>query len=296
MKNVQNLFEYILVLVLEKLIGALPWRWALAFGRGLGRFTYSVLAIRKQVALDNLHQAFPDKDPAEIEQIARRAYLHFGQSIIEFVRMPTLPAGYFKEMIRFVPEDFVARVQQQPCGAICLSAHFGNWELLAASLAQAGIAMIGVAREQRNHLVDRLIARNRHQLGIETVPTGMAVRAIVKALKQNKFIALLGDQDAHREGVFVNFMGRPSSTAPGPASLALKTGAPIFFGAIVREKNGGHTAYLERVDYADLSGDTPENIKTLTQRHAAVLERYVRNWPEQWFWMHKRWKTKPDES
>jgi Kdo2-lipid IVA lauroyltransferase/acyltransferase len=295
-KNIQNFGEYILVLVLEKFICALPWSWALAFGRGLGRFSYSVLAIRKKVACDNLQKAFPEKDQTEIDDIARQNYLHFGQAIIEFLRMPTMSAAYFQEKIRFVPNDFVAGILQQPCGAICLSGHFGNWELLAASLAQAGIAMIGVAKEQRNHLVDRMIARNRRQLGIETVPTGMAVRAVVKALKQNKFIALLGDQDAHREGVFVNFMGRPSSTAPGPASLALKTGAPIIFGAIVRGENGRHTAYLERVDFSDLSSDSPENIKILTQRHAALLEKYIRHWPEQWFWMHKRWKTKPDES
>lgn len=296
MKRIQSFFEYILVLALEKLICALPWRWAMAFGRGLGRFIFSVLAIRKKVTCDNLQHAFPEKTRTEIEDIARRAYIHFGQSIIEFLRMPIMSAAYFQEKIRFVPDDFVAGIVREPLGAICLSGHFGNWELLAASLAQSGIAMIGVAKEQRNHLVDRMIARNRHQLGIETVPTGMAVRAVVKALKQNKFIALLGDQDAHREGVFVHFMGRPSSTAPGPASLALKTGAPIIFGAIVREENGRHTGYLERVDFSDLSGDSPENIKILTQRHAAVLEKFVRTWPEQWFWMHKRWKTKPDES
>jgi KDO2-lipid IV(A) lauroyltransferase len=268
----------------------------LAFGRGVGRFAYSVLGIRKKVTCDNLQQAFPEKNRTEIDDIARRTYIHFGQSIIEFLRMPIMSADYFREKIRFVPGDFVRGVVQQPQGAICLSAHFGNWELLAAALAQSGIAMIGVAKEQRNLFVDRMIARNRHQLGIETVPTGMAVRAVVKALKQNKFIALLGDQDAHREGVFVDFMGRPSSTAPGPASLALKTGAPIIFGAIVREENGRHTGYLERIDYSDLSGDSPENIKILTQRHAAILEKFVRRWPEQWFWMHKRWKTKPDES
>jgi Kdo2-lipid IVA lauroyltransferase/acyltransferase len=226
--------------------------------------------------------------------IARGTFIQFGQTIVEFLQLPKRSARFLLQQIHFEPPDFLVQAQQAHYGAICLTGHFGNWELLGAAITDSGIPLSGIAKEQRNPFVDRLIADARAKRGIETFSMGIALRGILKALKEKKFVAILGDQDAHREGVFVQFLGRPSSTAQGPAVLALKTGTPLLFGADVRDSDGKHTIYLQKIDHSDLSGVSEENVRILTQRHASVLERYVRQWPDHWFWMHKRWKTKPD--
>ncbi len=294
MKKLQNYLEYFLILLVSAVINRLPWKWALTFGRGLGYFCFYIVPIRKKVALENLRHAFPERSEEARYRIARNTYIQFGQTIIEFILVPNTPGEALLQRVRFEPAQFVEAAKQSPRGAICMSGHFGNWELLAAAITDAGIPMSALVKEQRNPLVDRYIARARTKKNIETFPLGIAVRGFVKALREKKFVAVLGDQDAHREGVFIHFMGRPASTAKGAAILALKTGAPMHFGAAVREAAGTHTIYLETIDHSDLTGVTEENIRILTQRHVQLLEKYVRQWPDHWFWMHRRWKTKPD--
>ncbi len=293
MKKIQNYLEYYLARTMVGMIGWLPYRWALGFGRGLGRFVYYCVPIRKRVVLDNLTRAFPEKGIKEIRQIARATYRNFGQNIIEFILMPRLGAGGIRERVRFVPEDLLQKARQQGRGVICLSAHFGNWETLAASIPSYGGPLVAIARDQRNPLVNEYIHTTRSSMGMELVTPGVAVRGVLRALKENKFILLLADQDAHKEGIFADFLGRPSSTAAGPAMFALKTGAPLVFCATVRNPRGFHTVYLETIEHADLQGATAENLHELTQRHARALERMVRAYPDHWFWMHKRWKTSP---
>jgi len=293
MKTIQNYFEYYLARIMAAFIGWLPYEGALAFGRGLGAFVYYCVPIRKKVVFDNLIRSFPEKGMEEIVEIARATYRNFGMNLIEFVRMPRLGVGGLEKRIRFVPQDLLPKARERGKGVICLSAHFGNWEMLAAAIPLMGCPVVAIAKDQRNPLVNEYILKNRSEMGIELVTPGIAVRGVLRALKENKFILLLADQDAHREGLFVDFLQRPSSTAPGPAMFALKTGAPLIFCTTVRNPHGFHTVYLEEVDHSDLDGATDENLHELTQRHARILERVVREHPEHWFWMHKRWKTKP---
>jgi len=292
-KKIQNYLEYAIILLIRSVIDRLPWKWAQAFGKGLGYFCYYVVPIRKQVAVQNIRLVFPNKTDQEVLAIARGAYLQFAQTLIEFIQLPRRSAAFLRKQVRFIPPNFLDRAQRAPYGAICLSGHFGNWELMGAAITDCGIPLCGVAKEQRNPFVDQLIAKSRAKRNIQTYALGISVRGILKSLQEKKFVAILGDQDAHREGVFINFLGQPSATAKGPASLALKTGAPLIFGAAVRETDGTHSIYLEEIPHSDLNGMTDENISTLTQRHAAVLEKYIRQYPDHWFWMHRRWKTKP---
>ncbi|NLP09940.1 hypothetical protein GX408_06025, partial [bacterium] len=259
MKKLQNYLEYLLVLLVSTVINRLPWKWALAFGRGLGYFCFYIVPIRKKVTLENLRHALPERSEEARNRIARDTYVQFGQTIIEFMLVPNTSSEALRQRVRFEPTAFIECAKSSSCGAICMSGHFGNWELMAAAISDAGIPMSALVKEQRNPLVDHFIARTRTKKNIETFPLGIAVRGFVKALREKKFVAVLGDQDAHREGVFINFMGRPASTAKGAAILALKTGAPMHFGAAVREPDGTHTIYLETIDHSDLNGVTEEN-------------------------------------
>ncbi len=270
-------------------------RIALWFGRGLGTFVFSVLRIRRCVAIENLSRAFPEKTFQDINRLAHQSYRIFGQNIIEFMRLPKASPEVLAKLVTFVNAHLLAEAFAAGQGTLCLGGHFGNWELMGAAIRALGYPMFGLVREQRNHLIDKIINQHRASVGIEAIPLGMAVRRIIRAFKQNKLVAMLGDQDAHEEGVFVDFLGQPSSTAPGPAIFALKTGASLIFGTPVREKHGHHTVYLQKIGTEGLNGITEENIRILTQRHARVLEESIRKWPDHWFWMHKRWKTKPPQ-
>ncbi len=293
MKKFQNYAEYLLIRIVQMLFSGLPLGAALAFGKGIGLFTFSVLRIRRRVAIENIARSFPEKSPQEVQAIARRTFMNFGQSIMEFMRLPRTSPRELQERVKFINAHLLAEGEQAGKGVILLSGHFGNWELMGAAIRALGYPISAIAREQRNNLVNDLINRHRHAVGIETIKLGMALRGILKALRDRRFVALLADQDAHDEGVFVNFLGRPSATATGPAVFALKTGAALIFGTCVRGEKGHHTIHFQQIDFSDLNGLTEENIRILTQRHATALEECIRRWPDHWFWMHKRWKTKP---
>jgi Kdo2-lipid IVA lauroyltransferase/acyltransferase len=296
MKKTQHMVEYITVIILSWLIRSLPLTAAFFTGKCLGLVIYYFIPIRKKVTLDNLRIAFPEKPIKELKRIARRAYINFSLNMIEFMLLPQITPDYLKKHMTFVNPELLEQMHKEGKGTICITGHFGNWELLGAAIVARGFPMTGIVKEQSNKRVDRLINQYRNKVGIGHLYLGMAVRGVLKSLKNNMFVALVADQDAHNEGVFVDFMGRPSSTAPGPAIFAIKTGAPIVFGSAVRVNTTDHVIYLEKIDHSDLNGLTEKNIHELTQRHAKVLEKSIRKWPDHWFWMHKRWKTKPGQA
>ncbi len=293
MKQIQNVVEYLLVQLLVFPVRLMPHRLALRLGVRLGGFVYHIVPIRREVALQNIARSFPEKSDDEVRAICRQVYRNFGQNIVEFIRMPKMDDHFYREYISVVGGELLERAGHEGRGAICLSGHFGNWEFFPAVIHRLGFPMVGLARDQRNPLVNKLINQTRTGWGVEITHLGMGVRTIFRALKANKFVTILADQDAHNEGVFVDFLNRPSSTASGPALFALKTGAPLIFGVVVRGQVGRHTLQLEEIDHRDLQGVTPENIHELTQRHARLLEKYIRLHPDHWLWMHKRWKTSP---
>ena len=288
MKKVKNIVEYLLVQLVAVPIRLLPHGWALQVGIGLGYFVYYLVPIRKKVAIKNLTSSFPEKTVDEIKIICKKVYCNFGQNIIEFIRMPTMDDAFYRDHIQVVGIEILQRARQEGRGAVCLSGHFGNWEFFPAVIHRLGFPMIGLARDQRNPFVNKLINKTRISWGAEMARLGMGVRVVLRGLAANKFITILADQDAHAKGVFVDFLHRPSSTAPGPAIFALKTGAPLIFGVVLRGKRGKHTLVLQEIDHSDLSGVTSKNISILTQRHARALEDYIQHHADHWFWIHKR--------
>ncbi len=289
----KNKLEYSALYVVARAVQTMSPVAAVKFGRRLGAFVYSYIPLRRAIVLENLQKAFPEKSLRERKKIARRTYQNFGQTFIEFLRNPARTRKETLERVVFHNKSVLHDALKSGAGAMLMSGHFGNWEMMACAVTALGYPLVVIARPQRNRLVDSMINEYRQAAGIETVSLGMGVRAFLRALGQNKFVAILADQDAHREGVFVDFMGMPSSTAPGPAALALKTGAEIVFITSVLRPDGKYDAWFEKIETGDLSGVTKENIRIITQRHAHKLEEKIRRWPHHWFWMHKRWKTPP---
>lgn len=277
----------------------LPRKWLLAFGAGLGRFTFSVLRIRRSVALDNLRRAFPEKTESELRGLARRNYENFGMMMLEYLRLPSMSRAELAELAPFRSAQDSApwfATMKAGTGAVCMTGHFGNWEYLGVMLAHQ-FPMVYLYQSQNNPYVDALIRRTRAQVNMHSIPR-QSLKEILKALRQKKFVAILADQDAGRNGLFVNFMGRPASTAQGPAAFVLKTGAPILFVFSLRQPGGKHLVESECLRFDDLPShwSEAEKLHHITQAWTDVLEKYVRRYPDHWFWMHRRWKTAPREN
>jgi KDO2-lipid IV(A) lauroyltransferase len=179
-------------------------------------------------------------------------------------------------------------------GGLAVTGHFGSWELMAAAYRHQGYPLDLLIGHQKNKKVDDLFNDLRKRQGLGLIPLNMALKGVLRAVKKNRLVALLGDQDARRgAGIDVEFFGRPTSTYPGIALFSVKSGAPILCPFIVRRDAGlDHDVYLEPPLAFTPTGDRDEDVKNLTQLHAAMLEAWIRKHPDHWFWGHKRWKSK----
>jgi KDO2-lipid IV(A) lauroyltransferase len=273
----------------------LPRRWALAFGRAIGRGAYA-LGLRRQVYAANLARAFgTDLDAPARAQIARRAYAHLGQSGIEFLRLPRCGADWLRAHVEFADVGHLEAARARGCGVIIASGHLGGWEVGGAALAARGFPVTFVVQRLRNRRVDALVNGIRRAAGIEVIERGMALRGVHAALAANRAVFMMCDQDARQRGVFVPFFGHLASTPKGAAQLAIRTGAAFVPAFIVR---GEGDTFAGRFTPAVIppAGDEAAAVAALLGEFNRRLEAAIRTAPEQYFWGHRRWKTAPPES
>jgi KDO2-lipid IV(A) lauroyltransferase len=292
-RKLRHRTEYAFLLALMWIVRRVSLKIALGIANGLGRIAFTFIRIRRRVTLDNLRKAFPEKSGKELRGIAVRAYKNFAKMMMEYIRFPVMDRETVLSLCEIQGEENFDWVLKNGKGAVLVAGHFGNWELMGAFLAQKGYPVSFLVGKQKNRLVDDLMNRYREGMGVKLIHMGVAVRGVIKALRSNEWVAMLADQDAHREGVFVDFMGRKASNHQGPAVFALRTGAPILFGSAIRRPDGKHLMVAELLRFDGLTEVTPENIHTVTQAYTALLEKKVREYPDHWFWMHRRWKTTP---
>jgi KDO2-lipid IV(A) lauroyltransferase len=276
------------------LAGRLPARPARALGRILGVMAYGVLAGRRRVAHDNLSRVFPDLPEARRRALARRCFQELGVTAVECCRLFFGDAAPLLARMRVQGAEHIEAAMAQGRGAFYLTGHFGNWELLAAAHVLAGHRLSVVVRPLDNPRLDDLVARARERSGLRVIPKREAVRGVQAALARGESVGILLDQDAGRGGVFVPFLGHPASTSRSLAILALKTRAPVVPVFLHRLPDGGHELVVEPAIRLATSGDLDADIFENTARFTAALERHVRRHPEQWFWVHRRWKTRPE--
>lgn len=266
-------------------------------GRWLGLLAYLCLGRRRAVALANLTLAFGEtKTPGELRALARRSFEHLGITAVECCRLffgqPGLLLG--KVQVEGLPHLKGAMAQER--GALLLTAHFGNWELLAAAHVLAGYPLSVVIRPLDNPALEALASRCRERAGLRLIPKREALRGVVAALGRGEMVGILLDQNATlREGVFVPFFGRLASTSKGLALLAQKSGAPVVPIFIHREPDGTHQVTVEPPVPLQQSGDRDADILANTAAFTRIIERHVAAHPEQWFWVHRRWKTRPPD-
>jgi KDO2-lipid IV(A) lauroyltransferase len=252
---------------------------------------YYLIPIRKNVVIENLKIAFPENNSEEIKRLSFKVYKSFAITLIEIMYLPFITKEDLIGSVECSNSNLIVEKYNQGKGIILLSAHYGNWEFVAMSVAaQIGLPFSVIVKPLRNTLVYEWMNKNRTRFGNEVVPLGISIRKTYQTLKEKKITAMVADQRGPREGVKVNFFNREVSVYTGPAALALKTGAPIIYGIPVRDKNYKYKTELVEISQNDLPDDEEGKIKELSQRHTSYLEKIIREFPEQWLWMHKRWK------
>ena len=265
-------------------------------GSGIGVFYYFAAKRRRQIALENLQIVFGnEKSDAERKGICRGHFRNLGKTAIEFLRFPKLTYDNIWREVAVEGKENLIGALDRGKGVIVFLPHFGNWELLALVY---GVLIPNrakaIALPIKNELLNSFVWKYRQQLGLKLIPRKRAVRETIRALRNNFAVGFFADQNAGRDGVFVDFFGKYASTVRGPATLALKTGAPILFSIDVRQRDDRHRVFISPPVELEISGDFEQDVRINTTRLLKILEGYIHQYPAQWLWLHNRWKTQPD--
>lgn len=252
---------------------------------------YYLIPIRKETVLENLTNAFPEYERKKIHSIAYNTYKSFLTAFIEILYLPKISRMDLESAVNCSNKGLIEEKFKEGKGVILLSAHFGNWEYVAASVAlQLNLPFSVVIKPQRNPYVTDWMNSVRTRWNNDIVSLGLSIRKTYQTLKEKKIVAMVADQRGPQESIKIEFFGRKVSVHVGPAVLALKTGAPILYGIPVRQKDYSYKLVMHEISKDNLPENDEEKIIELSQRHTTYLESFIRKYPEQWLWMHKRWK------
>ena len=292
--KLRHVAEFVAYEILAFLVLLLPLPAVRWLGRVLGRLVFEVLGYRKSVTLGNLRRAFPEKSDEELRLIARGAYENVAISLFELVWFPRMTPDRLRRLVHFDRPELVREAYQEGKGVLLLTAHFGNWELLAQCIIVVfGFPVSVIVKTQANRLIDRRINKRRTRLGNKIIPMETSLREVLRALRDKEAVGLVADQAAPKENVPVEFFGTMVPTHQGPSVFSLKMGSPIVAIFSVRRPDGTYDMHTFRVPSADLHGYDETNATELTRRHVRITENIIRQYPDQWMWMHKRWKHVP---
>ncbi|MFH1380801.1 MAG: ELM1/GtrOC1 family putative glycosyltransferase [Candidatus Omnitrophota bacterium] len=280
----------IFVRTINLIFHILPIGLILWLGRQAGKLVYFFNTERRVIAYANLKAAFcMDKTPQQIRKITKGVYINLLQTFFEILALTKVDKKYIDKYIELVNVDDKYRIIDHKNGAIFLTAHFGNWELSGIVSSIKGYPLVVLAREQKMKKLNELINRLRESKGSKVIRKGITVRYIVNALREGKLIGMVGDQDAGKTGEFADFFGRPASTASGTMRIAASTKAFVLPVFIARIKGPYHKLILEE----PFKVEEGEDVASYIEKYNKLLEKYVRKYPENYLWLHRRWKSTP---
>jgi KDO2-lipid IV(A) lauroyltransferase len=295
--SLRHWLEYGALRALGGVLSLFPWRVASAVGAAVGTLGYRPLRIRRRVVDYQLALAFPELDARARRRIALRSYEHLGRVAVEMAIVSKLKRGAALDLFHpAVGWEHIAGPISQGRGVIMVSGHLGNWELAGGYLVERGVPIDVVVRRQTNPLVDRYITRSRRRLGWTIIPDRDAVSRIPRSIAAGHLVPMLADQGVKGlASTFVPFFGRDARTPKGPALLALRLGAPCVLTAIIRQPDGRYCMHFEPVPVVN-TGDRERDVDTIVAAYTRQLEAWVRLYPEQYLWQHRRWRRRPDGS
>jgi Kdo2-lipid IVA lauroyltransferase/acyltransferase len=294
--------DYLVYLAVRLAIGvvqAMPFDLACRLARAFAWLIHLVDKRHRQVARDNLRHAFPGQYTEEQrEALIRAVYRHFCLMLVEILFLPRLVhTGNWRRVLQYRSEAEARRmvdlwISGRP--VLIVSGHFGNWEVSSYVLGLLGIEFCGIARPLDNPFLDAWLRRFREAQGQRMLAKKGDFEQIQGVLARNGVLGTLADQDAGQRGLYVNFFNRPASTHKAVALLALEHNVPIAVIAAARlDRPMRYLAMVEDVMYPEEYADRPDAVKAITQRFTTALENLIRQYPEQYFWVHRRWKHQP---
>lgn len=272
----------------------MPLSWVLKLGDILGLMFYYLFPSRRRITLENLRQAFSSKPYAlssKLTQIARSMARNMGRNAVEFLRLPALTKNNLDSYIHWTGLEHLEQALKLNKGVFMLTAHIGNWDIFASAYALKGYKISLITKRLKIGVLNRFWMSMRSDKNITQLYREGSIREIIGTLRRNELMGFILDQHTHSaDGVLVDFLGRPAWTTPGLAVLAQRLEAPVLPTFLIRQPDGTHRAFIEPPIPFVQKDNQAETVRHNTQTYTHALEKYIRQYPDQWIWMHRRWK------
>ncbi|MDP2938561.1 MAG: lysophospholipid acyltransferase family protein [Candidatus Omnitrophota bacterium] len=293
-KRFQRLIARKALRVCSLIIKFLPEAAVYSLADFLARVGYILAIKQRKIALESLSIAFAkEKDKIKIQDIAKLAFQNMAKGMVELIYLMERP-NLIKERVKIEGKKHLDNALKQGKGVIGVSAHFGNFPLMLLRLRQEGFKTNAIIRYARDEKIEKYFQQKRTSLGLNTIysqPRKVCVDKSIKALRDNEFLFIPLDQNFGTGGVFVEFFGRQAATATGPVILAKRTQAPIVPMFIIREKDNTHKIIIEPPLYIEEKEDSQKTVTFNIARITKIIENYIRSYPQEWGWIHRRWKS-----
>ena len=265
---------------LSKMSPTIQYRYALK----LAQIFYNHLVIRRKEARKNIATAFPGYSETRRELILKNSYIFFIRNTMQFL---SFPRGFQNADITVNGKKYLDEALTKKRGVILVTGHFGVWEIMLAWFGLNQYSMLVVGQKQKNSGADTFVNQLRENTGIKMIPRKSSLEFMYEGLARNNILTLASDQDAKKRGVFVKFFNLPASTPKGAGRFHLEYGSPLIFVTCHLERQNNHV-----VDILPIPTDSNSNIASITQSFTLMLENIITAYPEQYFWFHRRWRTK----
>ncbi|MBI3813914.1 MAG: lysophospholipid acyltransferase family protein [Nitrospinae bacterium] len=284
--------QYAVLLSFIRFINIFPFKISVQVLRGMGLLLYLFDSRHRKTALSNLRASFPEKHDTEITGVAKDVFKNIGSIVAEMARVLKDGNKWLEKAVIYEGMENLTGAIKKGNGALIMTGHIGNWEI--GALAGKDYKLNFVVRTLDNRFLNKIIYKIRTTFNSGVIEKKNAVREILRCLKRNELVAILMDQNTSRdEGVFVDFFGRKACTTPVIATLAMRTGAPVLPIFAIREGTGKIKIIVGEAIEVIPSGDYQEDIERYTAVFTGIIESVIRKYPDQWLWLHRRWKTKP---
>ena len=292
-KNIKYTLLVAVIKMLLVIIHVLPRKVSMAMAAGLGGLSFQLLKEERLKTISNLTTAYgEEKTAAEIAAMAKEVWVNLGKSGVEFaIKMgQEKPDDFFKDL-EIIGNEYLQDAYQKGKGILGLISHMGCWEGTAMGLPMLGIPAFAIGKRLGNEKLNVLLFKSRGKKGVPTLARGASYKTILRTLREKNLIGILIDQDTEVRGVFVDFYGKPAYTPIGAAMLAMDSGAPVLPMFYIKKPDDTYAFIIEKEIPLVMTGNRRQDMEENTRRFHAVIEKYIKQYPTQWVWMHNRWKT-----
>ena len=295
-KSLSRFLAWLGLNICSLIVRVVPADYLYSFARNIASLAFLFAVKQRRIALDSLTIAFgKEKSRQEIERIAKDCFIYMAKSAVELMFLMDKPL-VLKERVEIAGRENLDKALAAGRGVILISAHFGNFPLLLGKLAVDGYKAGGIMRPMHDARVEKIFLKKRDKFGVKTIysqPRNECVNNTIAALRNNELVFIPIDQNFGSAGVFVNFFGRKAATATGPVILAQRTKAALVPCFIIRQPGDRHKIIFEPALELNEGKDPPDTILINIQALTDIIESYIRKYPAEWGWIHRRWKSKP---